>query len=865
MPFEPLISKRLPPKERRGLIPRPRLLDALDAGISQHKLTVIAAGAGFGKTTLAAAWFASNPGRAVWLSLDASDNDPVQFWLYLLDALSMRSGVAASALMASLQTPQPPPIETILHSLLNQLSALTEPLTLILDDYHVIESGAVHQSLMQFIDYLPPQVSLVLLTRSDPPLPLGRLRANGDLFALRTAELRFSAEESREFFEETRQLGLGELAVSALHQRIEGWAAGLQLAALALPETAAERVAFVEHFSGQQRFILEYLLEEVLNRQPDTVRRFLVETSVLERLTPDLCDAVTRRGDGRIMLDYLEDHHLFLLPLVGEDRPWWRYHHLFADLLRALLQTEQAGAAADIWRRAAHWHAAQKTYEPAVRYALAAQDYTLAADLLHQLGSRVAQRGDVQTLLGWYRQFPAGFVADDAALALQFGMAFAMHGQREEAEALLGAVREQDAVTTPEWLFLEFLLASARQDGPRLVELARLVDTLPVLSPPVLIAGGLMASIFGDLRGAVARLVEAQKSAQRAGDDWLALTALLHQCRLTVFLGDLRGAQLAGEAALDQVGQTGDEAQPLASLAHGTLGRVFIELNAPEKAEAQLQRTIEWARDSGLYAGIWSSAVMMLAEVRQAQGDSAAAMREVAAALEIAGQFDPPHERLWLRVYEARLLLTQGQVNAAASVLADVTHEPLLPSFYYPARVLAVTQARLALAKRQHDEALRMLTALTAAPPDLFSVEAFALLALARAAHGDHVSALATLEQSLKLAEPDQRTRVFLDLGGPMQQQLTRLVEKQPKHAFAQAVLAQFDLAKAAGQVSISEREGEILTLIAAGHTNDEIARQLFLSLSTVKWYINGLYARLDVKTRAQAVARAHTLGLLDT
>lgn len=861
-----LVTKLYRPRLRASHITRTALLAALD-GALDHKLTLIAAAAGFGKTSLVADWSQSRSEAVGWLSLDDGDNDPMRFLSYLIGAVQTCQPQIGQELLAALQSSQPPTPDNAVRSLINQLAAVPRRLILVLDDYHVIENPTVHALLAFLVDHLPPHITLILLTRTDPPLPLARLRAKNDMLELRAAALRFSTEEIEQFLNQTMRFNLSADDIHALDTRTEGWIAGLQLAAIALETLPGERQSFIRSFTGSHRFVLDYLIEEVLSRQPDSIRRFLLETSILHRLNASLCGAVIGNTDGQAMLDYLDKHNLFLIPL-DQSRRWYRYHHLFADLLQARLQAEQPTILTDLHQRAAHWHEANGFPEEAIDYALAAHDYDYAAQLITGPAISVTHRSEVMTLLRWYQTFPPDFVSRHPSMSLQFGLAFALNGRWNEAETLLSIVEQVPKGTThpDETLMLAYLIATYHQDTARLAAIAAQASANPHPDRITKMVLALVISLSGDLRHACQLLAEVQDASERA-DDWLTMmTSLFHQCRFQVFLGNLHQAHALCQQALQRIHDQGSTALPIATFAHTALGRIFIEWDELDKANEHLSQALRLSELSGFVTGILSSTTIMLAEIKQAQGDIEGALQTAQTAIVYAERYDPPHEVLWLKTYQAHLWLALGNLPAVGEWLRATENHPQSMSLFYLPHIQTVTLAHALLNQRKIDEALTILTQMTAEPHNLLSVEALALLALARQAHGDSVHALLTLEQTLPLAEAENRVRAFLNLGAPMAKLLARFCEIHPNHEYAHKLLAMFPSQPnaALGIEPLGERELEVLRLIVAGHSNEEIAQTLVLALSTVKWYINTLYGKLHVKTRSQAIARTHELRLLD-
>ncbi|MCA9905349.1 MAG: AAA family ATPase, partial [Anaerolineae bacterium] len=876
MPTPILATKLYIPPPRPNVVLRPHLLERLNKGLRQNqgfgrKLTLISAPAGFGKTTLVSAWVAGFERPAAWLSLDEGDNDPARFFSYVVAAIQMQRPNFASALLAALQSATPPAPLAAAQALINPLANAAAPLILVLDDYHLIDNHALHDALAFLLDHLPTGVTLVLLSRADPPLPLGRLRASHGLLELRGDGLRFSGDETVQFLNQTMQLDLPTATIQALEKRTEGWIAGLQLAALALETLPDRHETFVAEFTGSHRFVLDYLLEEVLARQPEDVRRFLLHTSLLPRLNASLCNAVTGRTDSQSMIDHLERHNLFLLPL-DQARHWYRYHHLFGTLLQTYLQAEAPTLIPTLHLRAAQWYEANALPEMAVDEALAAGAYDYAAALLTGPAMGVTQRGEVTTLLNWYRAFPHAVVSRHPALCLHFGLAFALGGRWDEAEALVNAVAD---VALPDPLAIQRLLVmmlnvSASQDTERLAQIAEQAQVMIAASttrdPPSLIGLGLVADALGNLDDACRLMADARALAERDGAAGLALTVLFHQSLLHVWRGDLHLTQTLCQEALAAVNHDVGALMPLASIAYSALTRIAIEWNEPERAVEAAHQALQMAEQSGLVAGVMSTSLMMLAEARHGLGDDEGALQAAEDSLDHAQRYDSPLIAFYLSGYRARLWLAQGQIAPAVAWLRETGDRPVVASMFVKWRIVEVTRARTLLARRKIEAAIARLTRLAAAPRDIFTVEALALLASARQMQGDATSALTTLEQSLELARPEKRIRIFLDLGAPMRKLLEAYAEQQhAEDAFVQTLIGQFPVdGDQSLPDALSERELDVLRLIAAGHTNGEIAAALVIAPSTVKWYVNTIYGKLHVKTRGQAIARAHELRLID-
>jgi LuxR family maltose regulon positive regulatory protein len=427
-----LATKLHLPRPRPGFVPRPRLLERLREGMA-HELTVVCAPAGFGKTSVLAEWARSSTKPVAWLSLDQGDSDPARFWRYLAAALDRPRPSLTQQVAALLRGPQQPPLEAVVTVVVNELAAQPHRVVLVLDDYHLIEAPPVHDSLAMLLERLPPQLRLVLASRADPPLPLARLRAGGQLTELRQRDLRFTAEEAAALLRAATGSELPADAVAALAARTEGWVAGLQLAALSL-QGHADPAGFVHTFTGSHRYVLDYLTEQVLARQPDQLVRFLLETSVLERLSGPLCDAVCGRGDSQQLLEQIERANLFLVPL-DEQRRWWRYHHLFADLLQARLQQQQPDRVPELHRTAAAWCEQHGLADDAIGHALAADDPEWAARLVERhLEEQILRRSEGATMARWLAALPAAVVRSRSRLCLGQAITALLRGRADEAE-----------------------------------------------------------------------------------------------------------------------------------------------------------------------------------------------------------------------------------------------------------------------------------------------------------------------------------------------------------------------------------------------------------------------------------------------
>ncbi|HEY2125703.1 MAG TPA: LuxR C-terminal-related transcriptional regulator [Streptosporangiaceae bacterium] len=913
---ELLATKLHVPRTRRGLVPRPRLVDRLTEGLA-GELTVVCAPAGFGKTALLADWARRSGWAVAWLSLDTGDNDPARFWRYVAAALGgVRDGVG-NRVAPLLREPWPRSFEAVVTTLVNELATAPGEVALVLDDYHVIESPAVHRSLAFLVEHLPACLRLAVASRSDPPLPLARLRARGQLTEVRAAELRLTASEAAALLREAVGPGLPEDAVLALEARTEGWVAGLQLAALSLrrrPDVAG----FVAAFTGSHRYVLDYLAEEVLDRQPARVRGFLLETSVLDRLCGALCDAVTGRSDGQQLLEAVDRANLFLVPL-DEERGWYRYHQLFAELLRARLGQEQPERLPALHRAAGAWCEQRGLVDDAISHALAAGDGTWAARLVERHIAAILARGEGATVTRWLAALPARVVRSRprlctvrAAQAVIAGQAGVLEHWLDAAEQALAASvaggPDDTAPDLPGWaagwpppdvrgtvMALRAHLARLRGDADRTIRLAGQVLAVVPADALVLrfaaewnLARGHW--LLGDLGEAERGLAELVPAARPAGEN-LTMAVCWDLGRVRCAQGRLRAAMDGYRRALAAVAETGGSSHPALGIAHLGVAAVLCERDELAGALDHAQEGVARCRQ---LAGtrLLAEGLAVLARIRHSLGDLAGAM----AAIEEAGEVGPSPDVVDLfnpaPVERARLLLSRGQVSQVADWLAARGISPGdQPS--YPREREHLLLARLLLAQGDVEPArglLQRLHAAAAAQGRTGSlVELGAVTARALHACGQEAEALDALAETLTLAWPQGYVRVFVDEGEPVAALFGQLIARQrggpvtPQSSvpadYLGRVAAAFSTGgrrpapRAAAVVAhavmpgltetLTGREMQVLALLVAGAPNQQIADELVVALETVKKHVGHIFGKLGVANRTQAAARARELGLL--
>ncbi len=885
----PLLTTKLYiPPPRPNLVERPHLVEQLDEGLRQgHRLTLVSASAGSGKTTLLAEWAASSGPqscglRFCWLSLDEDDNAPTRFWTYVVAALQTVHPQLAQSVLPMLQGPQPPPTRSILTPLLNEVAALSQPVVLVLDDYHLITAGAIHDGVAFLLDHLPQQFHLGLATRADPSLPIARLRARGQLTELRADDLRFTAGEVVAFLNGVMGLDLQPQDVAALEARTEGWISGLHLAALSM-QGREDAHAFVEAFTGGHQYILEYLVEEVLSQQPGPVQRFLLQTSILDRLCAPLCDAVAGEiGDwgpevssspspvpdlqSRHVLDHLESSNLFLIPL-DDKRLWYRYHHLFGDLLRKRLgQATPPDQRSELHRRASRWHAENGLLEQAVKHAQAAGDFERIAQIAERAAGDSLLDARLTALLRWVDALPQDVLRAHPRLQIYRAWALYMNGHLEAAQQALGDCRHA----------LETLPPSPENDALRHA-LTRLLDIIDM------IAQGFMYSVDNEIETAIRVCSQARDLALEDGHVFLAAQAIEGLALAQYHQGRLRACAQSCQQVIDLAAQ-GVAQAPLAAAGYVELAGVHIEWNDLEKACDLLGEALALCREWGIVQTL-NEAYTAQSHLLQLRGDVEGAWDVLEKAREFASmEGDYSLVNFRLATQQARLNLAAGEpekaVRWAEGTLAAFLSGGQLPAAFVD--TLQTTLARAYLAQEKAEEALAALEPLLppaeAAGAFLHVIEVCALQALALHGLGHTPAALAALERSLALAEPEGFVRVYVNEDAPMAALLHEAAARGVYAEYVNKLLEGFGVWEYGGMGEtpphphtptlldpLTPREIDVLHLISQGLSNRDIAEKLVIALNTVKRHTSSIYSKLNVRSRTQAVVRARELGLLPT
>jgi LuxR family transcriptional regulator, maltose regulon positive regulatory protein len=880
------------PATRARLVPRPRLRERLAEALARdHSLILISAPAGFGKTTLLSDWLRHLALPAAWLSLDAADNDVARFLTYVSAAL-LNLQPDAETLAAILPAASRPDTESWLTALINDLSSSAQTGVLVLDDYHVIDNVAVHEALAFLVDHLPAQLHVVIASRTDPPLSLARLRARDQLIELRAADLSFTPIESAVFLNEIMRLNLTQADIAALAERTEGWIAGLQMAALSL-QGRVDRSGFVQAFTGSHRFVLDYLIEEVLERQPIDLQNFLLQTSILDQLTAALCDALTGRTDSQVVLQQLEQANLFIVPL-DDERRWYRYHHLFADLLRSRLLQAQPDLIPMLQQRAGEWYARHGLLAEAMQAAVAAGDVDGVARLAEENVIALMDHGELSKLADWMNAVPPEvrrarpwLCVAHAWAAMYTGQMAAIEPCLQEAERVLhehGA--DQDARLVGHIATIRSNVALLTGADDQAVELA--CDALQALTDKDYLARGCALRVLGltyrtdgDLDTALILLREASDMSRLAGDSHLAIT-VLHDLGLTEFLrGELQPALTTCQEGLRLVEdhrQRGGGQLPATGYLYSLMGRVLCEQNDLETAANYAHASVALSRHWEL-AEVLADCYVDLSVILRTRGELDAALEAIRAARLTAQRLSEWYVFM-IEPYEAHIHLARGDLAAVAAWAARQQNVTDFGRNVYTAHN-GLTLARVLMAQRRYGEALPVLEQVLRSS-EIVQVNDHVLEALILEAlvfQGQHRidQAVSVLQRALVLGEPRGHVRVFVDEGAPLGDLLRRAAARGIAIEYVDRLLLALQadqdrrerhLHPTAANVQplsepLTDRELEVLRLVAIGQSNEEIAATLIISSETVKKHLKNIYGKLEVHSRLGAVNRAREAGCL--
>ena len=894
MPAAILATKLYIPRLRPKLVHRRRLIERLNESLSSDcKLTLISAAAGFSKTTLVSEWIADCRRPTAWLSLDEGDNDPACFLTYLVAALQTIAPNIGTGALVALQSPQLPSTESILTTLLNEIATIPNSFILVLDDYHIIEAKRVNQAVTFLLEHLPTQIHLVIATREDPPLPLARLRARGQLTEMRDADLRFTPAEAADFLNQVMGLNLAAEDIAALEARTEGWIAGLQLAAISMRGNP-DAVTFIKSFTGSHHFVMDYLIEEVLQQQSESIQTFLLRTSILDRLCGPLCDAVlgSSSTSGQETLKYLERANLFIVPL-DDERHWYRYHHLFAELLRQRLHQiastgKGGGDVAELHSRASRWYEDNGLGIEAFHHAAAANDVESVERIIEGTGIPLHFRGIVAAILGWLASLPKTLLdarpslcARYATLSLVTGQTTGVEEKLQAADAAIDAAlqgADPDDKTRDligEIAAARATLALTRYEPEAMITQAR--RALEYLAPESLFCRtraiwtmGFAFEVQGDRVAAGQAYTEAIAISRASGNIRMTIVAAISLGAIQEFENHLHQAAETFRTGLQLAG---DHPQPFENEAHLGLARIFYEWNDLEAAEKHGQQGLQLARQYDRAIDRYIFSEVFLARLKLTRGDVVGAAALLAETAQSVRHNNFVHRIPEVAAAQVLVLLRQGDLAAAAQLAK--THE--LPN----------SQARVLLAQGDPSAALALLSPLRqqmeARGWQDERLKVMVLQVVALHASGEMEEALQLLGEVLALAEPEGFIRLFVDEGEPMRIMISDYrssIEKQSRGQgrtlarYVDRLMAAFAQPSTIPESKIenptsgmleplSRRELEVLRLIADGLSNQEIGDRLFLALDTIKGHNRRIFEKLDAKQRTEAVARARHLGLL--
>jgi LuxR family maltose regulon positive regulatory protein len=887
-----LRTKFYVPPIRSTQIARPRLTDLIKAGL-ERSLILVSAPAGYGKTTLVSNWLKETQIPSAWLSLDGGDNDPIRFFHYLVASLqSIKPGIENN-LPGMLQGIRPAQFEDVMTLLTNELAAFSDPFVLVLDDFHVIHSEAVLKIISSLLEHLPPQMHLALLTRTDPPLPLSRLRVRGQLLDIRAEQLRFTYPEIAAFLNETMGLTLSANDLSAMERRTEGWIAGLQLAALSM-QSCQDIHGFVSAFTGSHHYVMDYLAEEVLKLQPKKVGTFLLQTSILDRLCGALCEAVVdvdtaEPMDGQGMLEALEEMNLFVIPL-DDDRHWYRYHHLFADVLRKRLEHQYPQTLPELHRRASQWYEQKGFIAESINQAIAAGDQDRAAHLIEENGCFLLMSGEVATLLNWADAIE--FQSEKRPwLAIQKAWALALTGDLERVEPTLQAPEKLLAPLehTVEVRTMLGTIAAARaqcansrgnsqlaaeyaQEALRqLPDCSSISQSIRSVSTSIL---GDASYVNGNLEEAIRAYTEAIQIGREAHNLNMVIIANSNIADILLIQGQLHRAADIYTQCLQMAVRPDGQRSPLAASIFDRMARLSYEWDRLDDAEQNNRQCKELSRIWG-DIGQQAYAYAIQARLEQARNNPEKAQEAMREAERLIAEY--PHSPIWsiqVRYDLTRVWLAQGNLERPSQIIQKrgLKIKDEIPYQRVSEYMLLL---RVFLARGDHAAAIllsnRLLQQGETTGQMRMVIEVLILQALALQGKKETEQALAALERALALAQPEGYVRMFLDEGEAMTRLLCQAQSRQVGSGYAAELLSKIGEISGMIQPSmqllsepLTARELEVLKLIEAGCSNQDIAGQLFISMPTVKRHISNIYAKLGVESRTQAVAIGRELRIFE-
>jgi LuxR family maltose regulon positive regulatory protein len=913
MTFSLLSTKLHIPRPRVNGVARPRLTAKLIAALDRpSQLILISAPAGFGKTTLLAELAADHGKPVAWISLGTGDNDPNRFWSYVIVACqSIRPGVGESAL-ALLQTPQPLADETIPTLLINDLANLEKDLVLVLDDYHTVQNETIHSAICFLLDHIPDHLHIVISTRVDPPWPLARLRARDQLVEIRVADLRFTSDETAAFLNQVMGLNLSAGNIAALELRTEGWIASLQLAAISM-RGRSDVTGFIKDFTGSHVYVAEYLIEEVLERQPEEVKTFLLQTSILGRLNAGLCETVSGRADSQDVLKYLYQSNLFVHPLDDEGQ-WFRYHHLFADLLQARMRHSLSDDdIAALHRRAAAWYEQTGMISEAMEHSLAAKDYSHAIQIIGSVALPMILQAHVRTVDGWLQSIPQTYLEESPELNMAFAWLNLLRGTFSEAtpyaERLFTMfsstdMSDQNPSMHGEWLAMQSRLLSVQGKMTEGQDLAN--QALQILPETAVHIRNLIyinqATIYQqtlDYDHAAETFQMIVRDSQATGNFTFEILGSSGQAQMLLQQGKLRASFEIASQGVRRLEVTG-KTTPFSATLYGELGQIHYHWHQLDQARSYLLRSIQASGPNG-YSDPEIYHHVMLSRMFQMDEDWEAAAREMQKASDLAKAIPPTMTREHVLSQQVRVDLSFGRFAAAQSLLTAegftfsgachfpdlapgaIVTDPLGMLYNSALRFLLVearTTHKLANLRSGIELAGLVLAGELQCRHIPVALETILLRSQLHAALGEDQNSLTDVIKALQLGEPEGFISTFVEEGQPIAEALTTLLKRNlygtVKSSYIREILAAFPGSQSSNDVMsrtvnddlapivpLTPREMEVLHLIVAGDSNQTIADKLVITLSAVKKHTGNILKKLSVSNRTQAVARARLIGLL--
>jgi LuxR family maltose regulon positive regulatory protein len=884
-----LNTKLFIPPPQKKVVYRPRLIDRLNESASRN-LTLISAGAGFGKTTLLSEWVQQSKRPAAWVSLDQKDNDASRFWKYLIGAMQTIFPDFGDVTLSILNSSRPSQIELILTSLINEISMVSNRFTLILDDFHLITESDVNEGMIFLISNQPQQMHLIISSRANPPWPLARLRARGEMGELRAQDLRFTPKETAQFMNDVMKLGISTDAMTVLEGRTEGWIAGLQMAAISM-RGRKNKTKFIQELTGSHRFILDYLVEEVLEQQPYEIQDFLLKTSILDRLYSPLCDAVTGGDDSQAILTLLEQSNLFLIPL-DDERRWYRYHHLFANLLFTRLAQTQPDLLPVLRRKASEWHEQNGSLSEAVGYALAANDIDGVARLVTRNALVMIYHDELSTPVRWLDALPIEASHSRPWLCIAHAWALAQAGKLGAVEPLLqdaekilsgsgdpaekrrlvGHIAAINAYTAA--------LGGEKSHAGKLARKA--LEYLPI--GDLMVRGYTMTMLgtilrdSGDFMGAARASAEAMAISQAAGDSHLVADSLCDLAALQFHQGKLHKAAANCREALQII----DEYSRQSGRQFPVSGHSYIRLGALLREWNDLDAAMHYAQEGLEISKLWGQADLLvygyseMARILQAIGETDDALEAIRESERIASKISSWSETN-VAAKQARLWLAQGDQDAASRWSQD-SGLNIDDKINFQNVFRYITLARVLIAQKAFDKVVgllvRLIDLVEAAGAMCYVVELLILQGIALQAQGEIGLAMAALKRALSLAEPEGYVRIFIDEGEAMEKLLRQATARGFAVGYVGKLLAALDEETIGSQrrsgvipkfmvEPLSERELQVLRLLTTHLSSTDIAGELIISVNTVRSHIKHIYSKLNVHNRREAIIRAKELDLI--